>query len=126
MKFYFILAISVLNLKKQFDECSSMKLKENALESQLKYKEMISSMIKFSIFRYGFVIAVTAIDNIGVGKVQPGKRHEKGSLAKFSSSYFRILMQVVATSFSLSNIMQLFFDLSNMKFLKQLFIKWRK
>ena len=28
-----------------------------------------------SFHRYGYVIAVTSIDNIGVGKIQPGKNN---------------------------------------------------
>lgn len=72
MKFYFIHVILVLNLSKQFDVCYSMKLKENVLASKL-FQLSISGKILLKN-RYGYVIAVTSIDNIGVGKIQPGKK----------------------------------------------------
>ena len=30
-------------------------------------------MIIFDIYRYGFIIAITTIDNIGTGLIQPGR-----------------------------------------------------
>ena len=75
MKYYFIHVISVLNFLKQFDVCYSMKLKENVLESKLLHLPIPSKNL--SLHRYGYVIAVTSIDNIDVGKIQPGKNKDK-------------------------------------------------
>lgn len=33
----------------------------------------VHTIIKLNYFRYGFVIAVTTIDNIGAGLIQPGQ-----------------------------------------------------
>jgi len=49
-----------------------MKLKENVLASKL-LSSLISLKKTLYFDRYGYVIAVTSLDNIGVGKIQPGK-----------------------------------------------------
>ncbi len=49
-----------------------MKLKENVLASKLFQSQISWKNLSFN--RYGYVIAVTSIDNIGVGKIQPGKK----------------------------------------------------
>lgn len=37
---------------------------------------------KFVFDRYGYVIAVTSIDSVGVGKIQPGKQNDGNFLEK--------------------------------------------
>ncbi len=49
-----------------------MKLKANVLASKFIFLLISSKKNHLSFHRYGYVIAVTSIDNIGVGKIQPG------------------------------------------------------
>ena len=37
------------------------------------YRTLVSNFASFRFLRYGFIIAVTTIDNIGVGHIQPGR-----------------------------------------------------
>jgi hypothetical protein len=42
---------------------------------QVSGSYQLISHTDLSFSRYGYVIAVTSIDNIGVGKIQPGKNN---------------------------------------------------
>lgn len=50
-----------------------MKLKEPVPESMLPQLFIYFNDLFISIQRYGFIIAITTIDNIGTGLIQPGR-----------------------------------------------------
>lgn len=76
MKFFYIPDILGHNYWIPSNRNCIQKSKEHARESSYIYfynNINIHPSIIYDHFRYGFVIAVTSIDNIGAGLIQPGQ-----------------------------------------------------